>query len=61
MSINSTIEAESPFPEQMMLQIIVETIRSHNIQLLQTQGTILTMRMNVLKLSMERNHWINGH
>ena len=47
--------------KQMMFQVTIETIRSQNLQLLQNRGTILTMQMNVLKSSMERNHWITSH
>ena len=47
--------------KQMMLQVTIETISSQNLQLLQNRGTILTMQMNVLKWSMEKNHWITDH
>ena len=47
--------------ENKPVQTCVEIIKTYSLQPLQTRGTILSMQMNVLVLSMKIIHWITNH
>ena len=52
---------EMLLPENKLLQTCIDIIKTYNLQPLQTGGTVLNMRINVLMSSMKIIHWITDH